>query len=65
MSPFRCTKIKEVENDLLGPLTKVITLKLVLYIVPISSEDVACAMRAQPRNGRNVTVDVLISPVVS
>lgn len=30
-----------------GPLTKVITLKLVLHIAPISSEDVACAMRAQ------------------
>ena len=30
-----------------GLLTKVITLKLVLHMAPISSENVACAMRAQ------------------
>ena len=32
----------------MGPLTKVIPLKLFLDIVPSSSEDVARAMRGQP-----------------
>ena len=52
-----------------GPLTKVIPLNLFLDMVPSSSEDVACALRGQPRlsrnclrrNGGNVIVVVLIS----
>ena len=54
----------------IGPLTKVIPLKLFLDIVPSSSEDVTRAMRGQPkrfsrsyrrRNGGNAIFYVLIS----
>ena len=54
----------------MGPLTKVIPLKLFLDIVPSSSEDVTRAMRGQPkrlsqnyprRNGGNVILYVLVS----
>ena len=53
-----------------GPLTKVIPLKLFLDMVPSSSADINGALRGQPnrlsrdyrrRNGDNVVADVLIS----
>ena len=55
---------------ILGPLTKVIRLKLFLDIVPNSSEAITRAMRGQPkrlsrnhlrRNGGNVISYVLVS----
>ena len=54
----------------IGPLTKVIPLKLFLDIVPSSSADITRATRGQPkrlsgnylrRNGGNVILNVLIS----
>ena len=54
----------------IGPLTKVIPLKLLLGVVPSSSEDVPRAMRGQPkrlsqnyprRNGGNVILYALVS----
>ena len=54
----------------MGPLTKVIRLKLFLDIVPSSSEDITRAMRGQPKrlsrnylrkNGGNVILYVLAS----
>ena len=53
----------------IGPLTKVIRLKLFLDIVPSSSEDITRAMRGQPKrlsnylrkNGGNVIWYVLVS----
>ena len=39
----------------IGPLTKVIRLKLVLDIVPSSSEDITRAMRGQPRRLSRIT----------
>ena len=41
------TKVREWIPHI-GPLTKVIRLKLFLHIVPSSSEDVTRAMRGQP-----------------